>query len=193
MDDQIKNAEESFQIIKEMIENEKVRFNENGFIYLFWGWMVIASALLQYVLMYAGVAQHYFAWFLMVAGFIYVPFYYSRRSRKSVSLPLSGKIIAYTWIVVGLNIFAVSFLYAHSVGKMLMFIILMLVSIGTTVSGLTLRFKWLVIGGLLCNLLAFTSLYLDYYYWGALAIFAVIFSNLMPGYILKSKFKSNNV
>ncbi len=193
MDDQIKNAEESFQIIRTMIENEKARLNENGFVYLFWGWMVIVSALLQYALIYADVKHHYFAWLLMLAGFIFMPFYYSRRNTKNVSLPLTGRVIAYTWIVVGLNIFAVGFLYGYTAGKLLMFIILMLVSIGTTVSGLTLRFKWLVIGGLLCNLLAFMSIYLNYYYWGVLAILAVIVADLIPGYILRSKYRNSHV
>lgn len=193
MDDQIKNAEESFQIIKGMIEDEKARFNENGFVYLFWGWMVIASALLQYVLMFANVKQHYLAWFLMVAGFIYMGIYFSKKEKKTVQLPLTGKVIAYSWIIVGLNIFAVCFFFPQSAGKWLMFIILLLVSIGSIVSGLSLRYKGLIIGGFLCNLLAYVSLFVDCRYWGALAIFAVIFTNLMPGYVLKSKFSKSNV
>ena len=57
MNDQIKNAEESFQIIKDMIENEKARFNENGFVYLFWGWLAIFCATLEYVLIFSEVHQ----------------------------------------------------------------------------------------------------------------------------------------
>ena len=193
MNDQIKNAEESFQIIKEMIENEKVRLNENGFVYLFWGWMVVASALLQYILLFANVKQHYFAWFLMVIGFVYMPFYFRTKKSRTVSLPLTGKILAYSWAIIGLNIFAVCFFLPQTAGKWLMFIILLLVSLGSIVSGLSLRYRGLIIGGLLCNLLAYVSLFLGYNYWGALAIFAVIFTNLMPGYILKSKFNKSNV
>ena len=193
MEDQIKNAEESFQIIARMIEDEKVRFNENGFVYLFWGWLVVASALLQYALFFLNVKQHYLAWFLMVLGFIYMGIYFSTKKMKTVKLPLTGKILSYSWIIIGLNLFAVCFFFPQSAGKWLMFIILLLVSIGSLVSGLSLRFKWMIIGGILCNALAYISLFLNHSYWGALAIFAVIFTNLMPGYILKSKFKKNNV
>nr|HPI69962.1 hypothetical protein [Tenuifilaceae bacterium] len=65
MDEKINSIEESFQIINRIIDDEKVRLNENGFIYLFWGWLTIFCAAAQSLLIYLEVEKHYYIWFVM--------------------------------------------------------------------------------------------------------------------------------
>ncbi len=192
MDDQIKNVEESFLIIKKMIESEKVRFNENGFAFLFWGWLAIFAALLQYLLIFLDVKHAYFAWFVMPLGGIFMGFYY-RNKKGSSSMPLTGSVLAYTWIFIGLNIFAVAFLFSSTIGSLLMFFILVMIGIGAIISGALLRFSWLIFGGIICNILAYTSIFVPHIYWGAISILAVIFANLIPGYMLRIKYRNQNV
>lgn len=192
MDDQIKNAEVSFQIIKEMIESEKVRLNENGFVYLFWGWLAIFAATLQYVLMFSGVKQYYYAWFVMLFGGVFMGFYYHNKKAET-NLPLTGRVLSYIWIFIGLNIFSFAFLFPLTAGNLLLFFILAMVGIGTIISGALLRFSWLIVGGIICNILAFVSIFALPIYWGAISIGAITFADLIPGYMLRAKYHNHHV
>jgi hypothetical protein len=192
MDDQIKNAEESFQIIKDMIENEKARFNENGFVYLFWGWLAIFSASLEYMLIFSGVHQHYFAWFTMLLGGVFMGFYFRNKKGRS-SMPLTGKVISTLWISIGVNIFITAFLIPVTFGHLLLFFILAMIGVGTTISGALIRFSWLTIGGIICNALAFVTIFTPPIYWGVISIVAIIFADLIPGYMLRAKYRNNHV
>lgn len=185
-------AEESLSIIQEMIETEKIRFHENGFIYLFWGWMVVAAALLQYLLLYLEVEKHYYAWFIMILGGIFTGFYHWKKDTK-MNMPLSGRILGYIWSITGVNIFAIAFLLPRMAGDWLLFIILAFVGLATVVSGALFRFRIMILGGILCNALAFASLFTPYFYWGLLSIAAVVFADLIPGYVLRAKYQNQNV
>ena len=192
MDDQIKNAEESFQIIQRMIENEKVRFNENGFVYLFWGWLAIFCSALEYVLVFSRVEHSYYVWFLMIIGGVFMGFYFRNRKGRS-SMPLTGRVLSYLWIFIGLNIFTFAFLFPVTAGNLLLFFILAMLGIGTITSGALLRFQWLIIGGIICNILAFVTIFAQPIYWGAISIVAIIFADIIPGYMLRAKYHNQNV
>jgi len=192
MDDQIKNAEESFLIIRKMIENEKVRINENGFVYLFWGWLVIFCSLMEYVLIFSSVRHHYYIWFAMILGGIFMGFYF-RNKRGGLQMPLTGKVLSTIWIVVGLNIISVAFIFQHIFGSLLLFFILAMIGIGTIISGSLIRFRWLIYGGLICNVLAFVTILVPPIYWGVISVIAVIFADLIPGYMLRAKYRNQNV
>lgn len=192
MEEKIKNPQESFQIIKEMIENEKVRFNENGFVYLFWGWLAILAATLQYILMYFDFERNYYAWFLMLLGGVFMVFYYRNKTER-VSMPLTGRVLSYAWIVIGLNIFIFAFLFPITAGKVLLFFILSMIGVGTVISGALIRFSWLIYGGIICNILAFITLMVGYSYWNLISILAIIFADLIPGYMLRAKYRNRHV
>ena len=194
MDDQIKNAEESFEIIRKMIENEKVRFNENGFVFLFWGWLTLFATSLEFILMISGVKHSYYAWYTLLLGGVFMFFYFWKK-KKSTSMPLTGRVMSITWIFVGINIFSFAFLFPQTAtaGNLLLFFILAMLSIATIVSGALLRFSWLTIGGVICNTLAFVSIFANPAYRGLIMILAIIFADLIPGYILRVKYKNRHV
>lgn len=189
MENKTMKPEESLSIISSMIETEKMRFGENGFIYRFWGWLVVAAATLQYLLIFIEYQHHYFAWFLMLAGGVYTGIYYSK-AKNQVQMPLSGKLMAYTWTAIGLNIFIVSFILPQTAGEMLLLFILSFIGIGTIISGAMLRFPIMIVGGILCNALGFVSLLTPFEYWGLYSILAVTFADLIPGYVLRAKYNN---
>lgn len=192
MDDQIKNAEESFEIIRKMIENEKVRINENGFVFLFWGWLSIFCSSLEYVLIFSGVRQHYYVWFTMILGGVFMGFYF-RKKKKHTPMPLTGKVLSYIWIFIGLNIFTFAFLFPITAGSLLLFFILSMIGVGTIISGALIRFPWLTYGGIICNILAFVTILVPPIYWNAISIVAIIFADIIPGYMLRVKYQNHNV
>jgi len=184
---------ESLAIIQEMIETEKLQFSENGFIYRFWGWLVVIAAFGQFVLLQAELYSYsYYPWFLMMFGGIFTGIYYGRQKNKT-SMPLSGKVFAYTWVIISFTIFGVAFFMPVKAGGWLLFIILSQIAVGTVVSGALLRLNVLIIGGFICNVMAFVSIFTPYQYWTLLTIIAIVATNLVPGYLLKYKYSKKVV
>ena len=187
--------EESLKIIEDIIETEKLRFAENGYIYRFWGWLVVFAALAQYILIQIEYPYSYVPWFILILGGFYTGIYYSKKAKQSKTRAMSmgGRIMSMTWAAITLNIFLAAYLLYGTFASTLLFTVLSFVAIGTIVSGSLLRFKALIYGGILCNVIAFISLRTGIEYWNLLTILAVIFSNLIPGYILKKKYSKQNV
>ena len=131
----------------------------------------------------------------MVIGSIYTAYYYSRKNKKEKTAKLSvgGRVMFATWLVITLNIFIAAFLLYADFANVMLFVILSFIAFGTIVSGAIYRFKPLILGGIAGNIVAFASLHIDYGYWDLLIILAVVFSNIIPGYILRNKYLKKNV
>ena len=192
MDEKINSIEESFQIINRIIDDEKVRLNENGFIYLFWGWLTIFCAAAQSLLIYLEIEKHYYIWFVMLVGWVYTMFYFGRKKERK-PMPLMGRVLAFVWNVAAVNIFIFSFVFPITAGQLLMFFILTILGLAASISGMLIRFQWLTLGGLLCNALAFTTIVLEPKFWNLILIFAIIFAIIIPGYMLRAKYRKQNV
>ena len=179
------HPKESLDIIQTMIQAEKMRFSENGFIYRMWGWLVLVAAVSQFILLQLELySYHYYPWFLMIFGSIYTGIYYGKK-KKTTHLPFSGKILAFTWIAISINIFGVAFVLSSMADNFLLFIILTNIAIGVIVAGALLDFKWLLIGGFICIIIGFVSLFIPHVYWNLLTVIAILFTNLIPGYLMK--------
>jgi hypothetical protein len=50
MQDKTINESESLHVIQQMIQAAKNKISEDGFMYLLWGWLVLAASLVQFVL-----------------------------------------------------------------------------------------------------------------------------------------------
>lgn len=63
---------ESLEIISGMINNRKTRLKSSGFMIIFWGWLVIAAAAGQMVLMYLELYNICWTpWLLTIAGGVF--------------------------------------------------------------------------------------------------------------------------
>ncbi|MFP3859420.1 MAG: hypothetical protein ACLFUW_01240 [Bacteroidales bacterium] len=182
--------QESLQVINEMIDTSKTRMRENGFIYLFWGWLMIFCALAQFVLLQFEYYEiSYYPYFLGIPGGIYTGFYYSRKEKKEQGTTYVEKILSMLWIAVGINIFIAAFIFSFTLQINPIPFILMFLGIGTVVSGQSLKFKPLIAGGLICNLMAVLTIFLPFIYHPVLIVLALIAADLIPGYSLKNKYK----
>jgi hypothetical protein len=70
--------------------------------------------------------------------------------------------------------------------------VLVMYGMPTFLSGVILRFKPLRIGGIACWLLAIAAMFTDYQYQLLLLALAVIAAWIIPGFILRAKFKKEN-
>jgi hypothetical protein len=70
--------------------------------------------------------------------------------------------------------------------------VLVLYGIPTFLSGIILKFKPLTVGGFICWLLAVVAMFASYEYQLLVLALAVGCAWIIPGYLLRSKFKKEN-
>lgn len=189
-------ASDGMKVIESMIAQAKNRFSENGFLYLLWGWTVFVCSLGQFVLERAGYQQHYYVWGLTWLAVI-IQFVYLARQKKVVRVKTyTDDVIKYVWIVFVVLMAWVGFLLGHILEPaQLVYVnvfILVLYGMPTVLSGVLLRFKPLVIGGVICWLLVLISLFIPVVYYPLLITLAVAAAWIIPGYLLRARYKKSH-
>lgn len=184
---------ESLKIINEMIAGTKAKMNENGFIYLFWGWLILICALSQFILLNTEYAEfNFYPYLLVVPGAIYTAIVESKRHKKQKSPDYITHVMTAVWITAGINMLIAGFVFAPLLRTSPVPIILTILGLATIVSGATVKFKPLIWGGIICNILGIASVFVPYFYHSVIVIAAIIAADLIPGYIVRNQYKKQN-
>jgi hypothetical protein len=188
------SPEQSLQLISRMINRAKDRFSENGHLYLLWGWAVLICSIAQYILMnIVKWEQHSMVWISMWLVFIYQMIYISRQKKKEKVRTYTDEIISVVWITFIVLMALFGFLFGRILGEEYYRFInpgfLAIYGMPTVLSGAILRFRPLIIGGIACWALALISAFTPYEYHLLLLGVAVIVAWIIPGYLLRSKYK----
>lgn len=189
--------EQSLELIGQMINKAKNKFGENGHLYLLWGWAILACSLAQFILAYyVKWEHHYMVWFLTWLVFIYQMIYLARQKKREKVKTYTDDIIKIVWITFVVLMFLFGFLFGKLMGeeyyKFFNPGILALYGMPTVLSGAILKFRPLVIGGIFCWILSIISTYISFQYQLLLLSAAVIAAWIIPGYLMRKRFKQNN-
>jgi hypothetical protein len=197
MEDAKISPEESLQLIEGMINTAKNRFSENGHMYLVWGWTVFICSLAQFVLLhFYNYPKHYIVWLLSLVVFAYSFFYVSQKHKKVKVQTWADSIVAFIWVTFSIVIFLEAFVIGmFTSGDYYVYItpiILAVYGMPIFLSGIVLRFKPLIWGGVACWLLCVGSLFIEAYDYKFLMIpAAMLVAWIIPGYLLRLKYKSS--
>jgi hypothetical protein len=187
------SPEESLHAIHAMIEKAKDHFSENGHLYLLWGWVIFGCSLAQFILRKLGYQEHYYVWFITWLAVIYQFIYLRREHRKQRVVTYAGSMIGFVWITffVLMVLMAFMILRTHSEAHyMLLYpMFLTLYGMPTFLCGVLLKFRPLVIGGIGCWVLAIAAVFVNYEYQLLLISAAMIIAWIIPGYLLRNKYK----
>lgn len=179
--------EQKLQLIYEMIANAKQEINENGFIFLMWGWLVFLSSMVHYIGLQMGYPQAAAVWFLMIAGGIFTGIYFSRQNKKEKVKSYLDTFLTYLWIAFGAALFIV-LVFQMRLGLSTFPMVMLIYGIGTFVTGGAIKFKPLIIGGIACWLLSIGAFFVDFEMQLLLLAASVLVSYIVPGYLLRKKF-----
>ena len=187
------SPEKSLELITQVITQARNRFEENGFIYMFWGVLTAIASISQFVLLkneYYDI--NWYPYFIMPIGAIYSGFYFSKKHKKTKQNQIS-KLISALWIVLSLNMMILGFLFANSLKENLIPISLILLSIGVLVSGTSIKSKLLIFSGVIINISAILCFKISWIYQPLLMGIVSIVAILIPGIVLmvKNKRKEN--
>ena len=192
--DQQFNEQNSLQLIESMINKAKNNFSESGTVYLLWGIVVFVCSMVQFVAIHFYNNQNaYYIWFLTWLVVIYQVIFLSRKAKKEKVKTYTADILKYVWICFAASMFLFIFILQYqkayySINPA----ILVLYGLPTFLSGVILKFRPLIIGGIACWLLSFGSVFVPYDYQLLFICAAVLFAWIIPGYLLRIKFKNQH-
>jgi hypothetical protein len=188
--------EESLLLISRTIEETKQRFQENGHIIVLWGSITFIVFLSQYVLVFLGLHKIFdIMWtcILFPLGAIYT-FIYARGKEKKNNMPktILGRILGTMGWVLGLNLMILGFIFGDQLDKNAAPVFLILLALFIIMAGVSIKFKPLIIGGILLNLTGFSTYFVNTDYYGLCMMLGSVVGLIIPGILLnKSKEKEN--
>ena len=195
MDKAILTPEESLLLITKTIEHTKKKFRESGHIYIFWGTLIFVVTVIQFFLLRTGseIGTGFPALVYPLGG-IYTYIHYRRKS-KGDKWPrtLIGSVLQTLGILLGLNFMVLGFAFWSDLGNSLIPIFLIFLAFWTIITGISIRFSPLIIGGIVVNLIGFAAFYIDWHYHFLLLTAAAFIAFLIPGILLNIKNKKDHV
>jgi hypothetical protein len=180
-------GEESLKIITEMINKTKINFSQSIFHLLLWGWLIFACSLIEFLAgRLTSFAKPWLIWYLTIPGVFVSMIFGFIKGRKAKTYTYGDMINMWTWLGYIVSASILFILMKDSMEGIPPFI-LMLTGLPTVVSGFTIRFKPLILGGLSMWILSLVARF------GGpdIAPFAVpvamVTGFLIPAYLLRRK------
>jgi len=185
---------ESLKIIHEMIATSKNRLKNNSFFYLLWGWLVLIASISHYVLLRIHVDHHYayLLWpILMMAGAIVSVIAGIRIGKREKVISHIDKMIMLLWwgFCFTLLVVLVMASFQKLSWSATYAFIIALYGLGTFVSGGILKFKPLIIGGIISWIMSVLALFVEPINILLVMALSIVIAYLIPGYMLKFKEK----
>jgi len=196
--EEVFNPAESLALIESMINRAKDKFAETGQMYLLWGWVVFICSLSQFILLhFFHSPYHYMVWMVSWVIVIYQFYYFGKKKKYHKVRTYTDYIIAYVWITFVIVIFLIGFLIGRlTTGEYYSHInplILAIYGMPIFLSGIILRFKPLITGGIGCWMLCILTTFITNYDYQFLMIpLAMIIAWIIPGYLLRRRYKKEN-
>ena len=192
--EKVLNPQESLRVIRETIDIAKSKLSNNGFHFLLWGWLVVLGSLADYYMTTREMPYPlHIAWIIMPVIGMPVALVYKLRQDKSNPTPnVVRDWHGYIWMAFGISMF-LTFLLTSSAGITPIPFLLILAGFATFLSGILLRFKPLVVGGIIFWVGALISVWLPGETPLLVNAAATVAGYLVPGYWLNRQFRSSHV
>jgi len=185
------NEQQHLALIAEMIHTARKEYNDRSFIYLTWGWSVCIASLVQFILIKMGNSYNGLVWAILmpVAAVVQIVGLALKKKTEKVCTHID-RASGYIWTAVGISLGIV--LFFMSVRQMNPLpIVIILYGVGTYISGGLMDLTPMKAGGASCWVIGAAAFYVNNEYVLLLLALSVILSYIIPGYILKSRFKKN--
>ncbi len=192
-EEKVMTGDESLKIITDMINRTKVNIRQGSFHLLFWGWLILACSLSEYLLMkFSHFTNPWYVWFFVIPGAFVSLIYGYVTGRKSRFHTYADMLYMWTWmgfLIASIVLFIIISYRMESVAPY----ILTLAGMPTFISGFIIRFRPLILGGLSFWLLALLAYFAGPSVSPLAVPVAMLTGYLIPGYLLKRKVDNETV
>ena len=193
MEEKLLNEKESLELISQMILNAQKKMKaKSGSMFLLWGYtcfFVAVSVFIAYQVF--GTPMVCFLWWLLpLIGYPLTLRYYKKKDVQAKTI--IDRVISNIWIVIGISCMIVPVAGIFHAFPIL-FVESLMVSIGITLTGMVIKAKPVVIGGIIGFIAAYSILFLngDLWQWQMIAFaFMVLVSMIIPGHLANRATKS---
>jgi len=185
----------SMQLIHEMLQVSKRKFQSDGILMIVWGWIMTIHYLLSFVLGNSNLTNQlrhgikYVITGLIFIGFAYTLFYILKQ-RKKVQTYI-GVSLRYVWVAMFFSLVLVNIIQFRVLNEINFElqhpIFMVIIAFAIVVTGGILRYKLIVFGGVAFALLALISSHLPLNNQLLLESIAWLIAFVIPGHILYSK------
>jgi hypothetical protein len=193
-EEKLMTEKESMELITSMINKAKSRFYESGFLYLLWGWVVLICCVVEFAAThYFNIQNAYYIWYVTWLVLVYQIFFLRKKRRMRTHATYTEDINRYVWIVFGIcEMLLVFILLLFKKYEVINPVVIVLYGMPIFLSGIILKFKPLILGAIGCWVIAGISPFIEVEFQLLLTAGAIICGWIIPGYLLRQKFKKEN-
>lgn len=188
------SPEQSLRLIQSMIDKTKQNMSDNSVYFLVWGWITFIACTGQFVLKHIfEYEKHYIVWTVIIIGVLF-SIYQGRKEDKAIKVKTYlDESMGHLWAGMAVSFFVLGMILTKlGWGTAIFPFYIMLYGLGTFVSGNFLKFRPLVIGGIIAWLLAIGATFASYDYQMLFGAAAILVSYIIPAYMLRYKDKILN-
>lgn len=183
------SPQESLKLIETMIAKTRRDMGDNSSQFLLWGWVTFAGFIGQFILKNVFAYQkHYLVW-LVTLPTVFISIYLGNKHQRLQKVnTYLGDSMKYLWMGMGISFFVLSIIFSRMGWSNSVFpFFILFYGMGTFISGKFLQFIPLVIGGIAAWILAVGATYVLYDYQMLFAAAAILFSYIIPAYLMRQK------
>ncbi len=184
-EEKLMTGEESLRVITTMINKTRVSITQSSFHLLFWGWLIFACSLSEFILAkFVGYTNSWYVWLFVIPGVFVSMLYGFTKGRKASVHTYAEGIYVWVWmafLIASIVLFIVHSSQIESISKY----ILLLAAMPTFISGIVLKFKPLIWGGVSMWVLALAAHFGGEIVSGLAMPAAMIVGYIVPGYLLR--------
>ncbi len=189
--EKVLKPEESLQIIEKMINRTKENLHDSSFYFLLWGWIVLIGILGHTILAnFTDFSKPYLSWLIIIPGMIINIAYSMRQGKKKSITTHVDKINFMTWIAYLVS-YIITIVFMSKLNYNIVPVIFLLTGNATFLTGIIIKFKPLIWGGIIFWIGAIGLFTLPGYLNIFIPPLAIILGYLVPGYLLKSQNKKD--
>lgn len=191
MDNKNFNADQSIELIQRMIRDTRRNLSSGSSnLFILWGYLLAATAVGIFLLLTFTESRAWQWLWLPALGWLLM--WISREKKPEGEVrTFVDRVIGNVWTVMGLSAWFVSMLALFMPMRLpILFIILLIMGMGTTVTGLIIRFTPTAVGGVAAIILAPFTLIAGDMWQPLLFIAGFVVMMIVPGHILN--YKSNH-
>jgi hypothetical protein len=184
-EEKMMTGEESLKIISEMISRTKVNIRQGSFHLLFWGWLIFACSLSEYILYrFTDIASPWYVWFFVIPGVFVSMIYGWVKGSKATVYTYADRLYTWTWMGFLFSAIVLFILVWEDMQSVAPFI-LTLAAIPTFISGFIIRFRPLILGAISFWIFALIAHFGGQNIASLAVPVAMLTGYLIPGYLLR--------
>jgi hypothetical protein len=185
-ENQILTTSQSLDIITQMIRQAQGNVRRSAIYFILWGAVITFANLGMFALMTVGYPRPYLVWLISIPAWVATIYISYTQSRKAKATSHLDRITSTLWFAYGIIIFTIV-VFGNKINYQLNPIILLISAVPTLVSGIIIKFRPLVIGGVLLWILGIFCFMVAGPWQYLIGAVAVLSGYLIPGIMLRSK------